>query len=34
MGAIVNCCEILVWQRFQMVWTEREANMIWPEFFL
>lgn len=34
MEAIVNCCEIQVWQRFLMVWSEREASMAWPEFVL
>lgn len=34
MGAVVNHCEILVWQRFQMVWSEREASVVWPEFLI
>lgn len=34
MGAIVICFETQLWQRFLMVWGERGASMVWPEFFL
>lgn len=34
MGAIVNHCEIQIWQKFLMVWSEREASMVCPEFFV